>query len=44
MLCIPGSSRDDPRMVTVSRESQDALTGGMGYEGTHPGMIPGWSQ
>ena len=37
------ASRDDPGIVTVTRESQDTLTG----EGrsmcmcVHPGMIPG---
>ena len=36
-------SRDDPRIVQVSQESQDTQTGG-GVSCVHPEMIPGSSE
>ena len=36
-------SRDDPRIVRVSQESQDTQKGG-GMSCVHPGMIPGSSE
>ena len=37
-------SRDDPRIVRVSQESQDTQTGGGGMSYVHPGMIRGSSE
>ena len=39
-------SQDDPRIVRVSKESQDTQTGGWGggVSCVHPGMIPGSSE
>ena len=34
------ASRDDPRIVTVTRESRDTLTGGVGVcVRVHPGIV-----
>ena len=37
-------SRDDPRIVRVSQESQDTQTGGGRAVSIHPVMIPGSSE